>query len=170
MPIEDTFDTQYPDAGCSCPLSGFQTAVVPHLVAQYLGKMYATNPPLGFLQPCIFPAYTFPIGILDYIFLIMCATSRRLCSTSRLRASISPSPHRRRYSRSCAAVSGLGNDPAPPDRCSDRNRLLHSSSKNAEIIRAYLPFFLNLCPCGKSLCTRISRCSPQSDVLHWTYL
>ena len=140
MPIEDTSDTQCPDAGYSCLLSGCRTAAVPHLVAQYLGKMYATNPPPGTLPPCIFPRSSFPIGILDYIFLIMCATRRRLCSTSWFRASKSPSAHCRRYSRSCWAVSGLGNDPAPPDRCSDKNRLLHSNSKNADSIPAYLPF------------------------------
>ena len=71
MPIENTSDTQCPDAGYSCLLSDCRTAVVPHLVVQHLGKMYATKPPLGSLQPCIFPAYTFPIGILDYIFLVI---------------------------------------------------------------------------------------------------
>lgn len=69
MPIGGKSDTQYSSAGYSCLLSGCRTAVVPHLAAQHLGKMYATNLPLGALPPCIFPRSSFPIGILDYIFL-----------------------------------------------------------------------------------------------------
>ena len=126
-PAADTSDTQCPDAGYSCLLSYCRTAVPPHLVAQFLRKMCAANPLLGFLQPCIFPRSSFPIGILDYIFLIICATRRRLCSTSRLRASRSPAAHRSRHSRSFSGGRGLGNEPAEPDRRRDRNRLLHSS-------------------------------------------
>ena len=44
-------------------------------------------------------------------FFIMCATSRRLCSTSSLRAARSPRLIRSRQSRSCLAVSGRGNEP-----------------------------------------------------------
>ena len=123
MPIENTSDTQCPDAGYSCLLSDCRTAVVPHLVVQHLGKMYATKPPLGSLQPCIFPAYTFPIGILDYIFLMMWATSRRLCSTSRFRASRSPCAHRSRHARSSSGGSGRGNEPGFPVRQTAPNRL-----------------------------------------------
>lgn len=131
MPIGGTSDTQYPDAGCSCLLSDRRIVAVPHLVVQHLGKMYATKPPLGSLQPCIFPAYTFPIGILDYIFLIMCATRRRFRSTSTLRASRSPWAHRSRYFLSSSAVSGLGKEPPSPARCRCQNMLWHTNSSAA---------------------------------------
>lgn len=134
MPIGGTSDTQYPDAGYSCLLSGCRTAVVPQLVVQHLGKMYATNPPLGTLPPCIFPRSSFLIGILNYIFLMIWATRRRLCSTSVLRASRSPAAARSRHSRSRAGERGLGNEPGEPVRCRDRNRLLHSRSSAADSI------------------------------------
>lgn len=150
MPIENTSDTQCPDAGYSCLLSDCRTAVVPHLVVQHLGKMYATKPPLGSLQPCIFPAYTFPIGILDYIFLMMWATRRRLCSTKMFRASRSPARLRSRYICSSFALNGLGNEPGFPVSRKVKNRLLASKNSAADSI-SISPFSAILCPHGKSL-------------------
>lgn len=57
MPIENTSDTQCPDAGYSCPLSGCRTAVVPHLVVQHLGKMYATQSSAGDSSSLYFSAF-----------------------------------------------------------------------------------------------------------------
>lgn len=131
MPIGGKSDTQYSSVGYSCLLSDRRIVAVPHLVVQHLGKMYATNLPLGTLPPCIFPRSSFPIGILDYIFLIICATRRMFRSTSILRASRSPCAHRSRYCFSSAADNGFGKEPPPPVRCSCQNMLWHNSSSAA---------------------------------------
>lgn len=62
-----TSDTQYPDAGCSCLLSGCRTAIVPHLVVQHLGKMYATNLRRGLFRLVFFRVPAFRLA-LDYTF------------------------------------------------------------------------------------------------------
>lgn len=155
-PAADTSDTQCPDAGYICLLSDCRTAVVPHLAAQHLGKMYATNPPPSFLPPRIFPRSSFPIGILDYIFLMMCATRRRLCSTKRLRADRSPWAHCSKHSRSSCRDRGRGKEPGLPDKCRVKNRLLDSSSNAADNI-GHPSFTAILCPEGMVLCNKRDR-------------
>ena len=56
------------------------------------------------------------ICILEHIFFTMCATRRRLCSMSTLRASRSPAAKRSKYAFSSAAESGRGNEPGLPAR------------------------------------------------------
>ena len=64
----------------------------------------------------------------------MCATRRRLCSMSTLRASRSPAAKRSKYAFSSAAESGRGNEPGLPARRREKNRLLHKSQTAAESI------------------------------------
>ena len=159
MPIEDTSDTQYLDAGYSCLLSDCRIAAVPHLVVQYLGKMYATNPPLGFSSALYFSAFQLPdwhfglhlfddVGHQAQIVLHQYIPGLQISGGTALQALLSR-----------AADRGLGNDPALPVRCRDKNRLLHSSNSAADSIRIApftTPYALWECPYTKRTRTAAS--------------
>src|SRR5699024_10738054 len=74
---------------------------------------------------------------------MMCATRRRLCSMSTLRASMSPESHRSTYLRSSSGDSGLGKEPEGGPSLSIRNAL-DSSIMNApaSILQHHLSLML----------------------------